>query len=183
MKIKGNSLVVVPELIRKKYGEEGLKKWFENIREEAVQAYSSIINPSEWYDLSKYYLEPVQVYCNLFCGGDFSGAFEMGEADADNSLKGVYRIFIQMGSPEFLIKKAVILFPTYYKNAKMNIIEISKGKSILEISDFGGIKMKEINKYTISGWMHKAMNICGIKNVEVNFQENNGNERFIIIWS
>jgi hypothetical protein len=184
MKIKGNSLVVVPKVIKKQYGEEGLRKWLDNLSPEANQLYLSDIDPTNWYTLDKYYLDPVQKYCDLFLNGDLNGAYDMGGADAANSLKGVYGLFIKMGSPEYLVKKASILFPTYYKNAKMEIAELGKGKCVLRIFEFG--KMRKINEQTINGWMHKAMEICGVKITSMNItQSNTENDKyseFSICW-
>lgn len=186
MKIKGASILVVPKHIIKEFGKTEYHKWLNNISQEARDVYSKKIRPIDWFDLKKIYLDPVNVMCKMFYKGDYQGAWDVGAMDARNALSGFYRIFIKLGSPEFLIKRSSVVFPTYYQGASMEIIELEKGKSVLRITDFCGESMQEINKYTIKGWMIAALNISGAKNVNIevtSFKQNNeGYTDFVLTW-
>lgn len=165
MNIKGTALKVIPKFIKDKFGKENFEKWLNSLDPEAKELYSGIILSSNWYSLDAMYLAPVQKMCDLFYNGDVKGALEAGAYDAENALSGMYKIFVRLGSPEFLIKRATVVFPTYYQGSAMDIISIGNGKAILRITKFG--KMHKINNYTIKGWMVKALEISGSINPTV----------------
>lgn len=167
MKIKGESIIVVPELVKKKFGTDGLEKWLGVLSEEAHGVYASVIEPYKWYDLKTIYLEPVRKLCDLHYGGGYEGAMDAGRADAERVLSGVYRLFLHFGSPGFIIRRGSVLFPSYYKDATMEVLEVKSKGCSLRLTEFGGEKMEKFNEYTIIGWMQRAMELCGCKNVRV----------------
>jgi len=172
MKIKGESLVVLPEYIKEKFGTSGLMEWRDSLSPEAREIFSSDVKPYEWYDLRSHYLEPVKKICDLFFEGGFQGATEAGRADADRALSGVFRFFVRFGSPGFIVRRASVLFPSYYKESSMRVVEVSQKGFVLWVMEFGNEKMEEINTYTISGWMQRAMELCGCENVVVEAKRN-----------
>ena len=165
MKIKGTSLIVVPSFIKKKFGQEGLEKWLAALSPDVRKIYTELNKLCEWYPLEEVYLQPTQIACDLFYDGDLRGAREFGRFDAENALNTVYRLFLKLGSPHFLIKKASTLFPTYYQGGEAEITILEKKRSCMRISNFG--KMEKVNENTIAGWMERAMELSGAKNVKI----------------
>ena len=186
MKIKGESIIAVPDLIRVKFGTSGLEKWMASLSEEARAVYASVIEPYEWYDLKTIYLEPVEKICDLFYNGSYEGAIDAGRADAERVLGGVYKLFVRFGSPGFIIRRGSVLFPSYYKDAAMELVEIHPKGCLLRLNEFGGEKMEKINEFTIKGWMERAMELCGCTNVVVKPEWSNIKEKetlqFVASW-
>lgn len=167
MKIKGTALVALPLFIKKKFGPAGLEKWLSALSPSIKKTYSERNKPYEWYPLEDVYLEPVRKMCDLFYAGNLHGAWELGRFDAENALNTVYRLFLMLGSPQYLIKKASTLFPTYYQGSQVEILDLSKGKSRLRISNYG--QMNKVNENTIGGWIERGMELSGAKNIKLSF--------------
>lgn len=181
MNIKGAALVVIPDYIKKYFGEDGLDKWLDELPEDVRQVYNNNLSPVEWYELNKYYLNPIQTFCDLFYDRDFKGAEELGAQDAENSLSGILKLFVKMGSPEFLVKRASTLFPTYYQGAKMEVVDSGKYFSNVRVSDFG--VMKDINTHTVKGWIIRALELSGANNVKIRVEnEKSEYTDFLVKW-
>jgi len=111
MDVKGSSVVATREFVRINFGEAGLKKWIEALPEEGKKIFSSAIIAANWYPLKAALTEPTRKICGLFYGGDLRGAWETGRHSAEYGLKGIYKFFIQIASPQFIIKKASTILP------------------------------------------------------------------------
>ncbi len=165
MQVKGTAVASIPIFIREKFGEEGFKRWLDSISPEASKVYSSSILVSSWYPLKEILVEPSANICKLFYNGNLSGVWECGRFSAEYGLRGIYKIFVKFGSPGFLIKRASIILPTYYKPSAIEVIENTRDYAILHITQF-----PEINKlieFRIAGWMEHALEISGCKDVEI----------------
>jgi len=165
MNIKGTTIIFFPEFIKSKFGEVAFAKWLDTLSPEAKNVYNSVILPSNWYPMNEILTEPTKSICSLFYEGSLRGAEELGEYSADYALHGIYKFFVKMGSPEFIIKKAGSILPTYYEPCKMEVGELSDGHAILRITEF-----PEANDYIearIKGWSQRALAIAGGKNLTI----------------
>ena len=90
----------------------------------------------------------------------------MGRYSAELGLKGIYKVFVRLGSTEFLIKKASTILPTYYNPSAMEIVDKDNGKATIRITQFP--EPHEVVDKRIMGWMEQALVISGAKDVKVN---------------
>lgn len=169
MKVKGSAIETLPIFIKDKFGEDGYRKWFDSLSSEAQGTYKNKILASAWYPLKQTLSEPTQKVCNLFYGGDLKGAWENGRFSAERGLKGVYKMFIKIGSAQFLIKKASTILPTYYEPSHIDIMEMGDKNALLHITQFEDADVIIDNR--IGGWVERALEISGCKNVKVNIQK------------
>jgi len=166
MRIKGESIIVLPEMIEKKFGADGLRKWLDALASEARTVFENKISPYDWFDLDRIYLDPVEKICELFYNGNHQGAFDAGWFDADQALGGIYRIFIRLGSVHFIMRRASVLFSSYYEGGAMEVAESGKNRGVLRITEFDG-PMRKINEQTISGYICRAIELTGYSKVKV----------------
>lgn len=165
MEVKGTALVPVPVFIKSTFGEPRFNEWLNTLSPKAREVYSAPILSSSWFSLKEIFSEPTKQICDMFYHGQLLGASECGKFSADFALKGIYRIFVQLGSPEFFLDRAAIMLPTYYKPSKMQLIEKSKNSGTVRIVEF-----PEIDPYVearIMGWINRALEISGCKNLLV----------------
>jgi len=165
MQVNGTAVASLPLFIRSKFGEAGFNRWIQSLPAEAAKIYSTNIFPSSWYPLDKVVIEPTRKFCDLFYGGNLKGAWEGGRFSADYGLKGVLKIFVKVASVNLLIKKAGLILPTYYKPSEITLIENEKGKACIRITKFP--EMDQIIEFRIAGWIERAIEIGGGKNVKV----------------
>lgn len=158
--------MVLPEMVEKKFGTEGLRKWLDALTPEARAIFENKISSYDWFDLDTVYLDPVEKICELFYNGSHQGAFDAGWFDADQALGGIYRVFIRMGSVQFIMRRASILFSSYYEGGAMEVAETAKNRGVLRITEFDDT-MRKINEQTIAGYISHAIELTGYPKVTV----------------
>lgn len=165
MKIKGVSVITTKEFIKEKFGIDGYEKWENSLSEETAKLIKGNILASVWYPLKNGMVEPTKVMCDLFYDGEYIGAEKIGIYSADKSLHGVYRFFVRIASPNTLLKRATQIFKSFYDPSEIELVKISKDNYIMKFSEFD--PPSPYTDYRILGWVRKALEICGAKNINV----------------
>ncbi len=93
------------------------------------------------------------------------GAWELGRYSADTALHGIYKVFVRVLNPAFLIQRAGRILSTFYHPSKIEVIEASGKSVILYITEFGSPHV--IIEKRIGGWIEKALEITGCKDIEI----------------
>jgi hypothetical protein len=184
VEVKGTALVVVPLFIRKIQQDTGLQKWLNTLSDDARALFSGSISVNLWYDYQKYLVLPTQKMCDLFYAGSIQGAAELGTFSAEYALRGFYKVFVKIGTPEFILKKGIRILPTYYHPSEIEIPVITPGRAVVQIKEFP--EMHAVVEQRIIGWIKKALEISGAKNVVIEITDsllkNNPLTEFIITW-
>jgi len=184
MEVKGTAIEILPKFIATKFGDEAVKKWIDSLSPDAKKEFSGSIFSFKWYPVKEMLVEPTLKVCELFYKNDLSGAYDIGIYSAEYALKGIYKVFVKFGSPEFLIKKASTIMSNYYHPSTMEVADLQKNGSTLRITRFQD--MHEVIEQRIKGWMIKALEISGAKNTSVNITnsltKNDPHTDFVITW-
>jgi len=122
------------------------------------------------------------------CGGDESIMFEAAKHNANKELNTLYKVFIKMASPEFIVKSSGIIVKTYLKSDDKKIevkaTEIERNKFDLKI--YGLEAKHRLFKLGILGWSKTALELSGAKNVTMDytksFEEEKGCFSIIVAW-
>jgi len=163
--VKGVAIKNFAHIIGSEHKNDGLKLWMDTLTPDSRKIFSEPISSKEWYPLEESLIAPTATYCMLFHNFDFHGAWIMGKHSAEYGLKGIYKFFIKRGSPEFLVKKAGTILPSYYKQSVIKVIELKKNMTVLEINNFPNLN--KIIEFRICGWMERALEICGVTNIKL----------------
>ena len=161
VEVKGTAIITVPLFIKERFGEGGLNQWIDALTPEARKVYQASVFASSWYPLKELLIEPLRKMCALFYAGDLKGAKESGRFSADYSLKGIYKIFVKLSSPESIVRRAGSILPMYYTPSEMKVVESRKGQGIVQITKFPD--MDQVLEIRIAGWMERALEISGGK--------------------
>jgi len=164
MEVKGSSVIPTVVFVKQRFGNR-FTEWLNELREESRRILEKEIILSQWYPLKEAYLEPTISICRVFYDGSIRGAWEVGRFSADFGLKNVYKFFLRFSSPNFLVRRASIILPTYFKPSKIEIVENLEGKAKMHITYFPEIH--EIIEHRIGGWMERAIELCGVKEGKV----------------
>ncbi len=165
MEAKGTSVVATREFVRRNFGEEELNKFTAGLSEESKKIYESAVLQNSWYDIKPALIEPTKRICDLFYGGSIKGAKNAGRFSAEYGLKGIYKLFLKVATPGFIISRAGTILPTYYKPSIMRADAIDKNLSSVKIVEFP--EYHEIIEHRIAGWIEKAIELCGCTGVAV----------------
>lgn len=87
----------------------------------------------------------------------------MGKYSAEIGLKGVYKVFLLVASPQYLMKRATRTMETFYQPSEIAVTE-QNGIYTVSIKKFKGIT--EALEYRIAGWIAKALELCKCKNIQ-----------------
>ncbi len=163
MKVKGEAMVSLPMFIAKNFGKDKLTEWLKALPDDASRVYSKTIDQDAWYPLGPMMSEPTRIMCKMFYDMGIRGARECGRFSADYGLKGLAKMLVKLSNPQVLIKKASTILPKYYQPCEMHVVETSSNLVVLHITEF-----PEMDRYIenrIAGWMERAIEINGCKNV------------------
>ena len=164
MEAKGTAVEILPKFVVSRFGKEYLNRWMNLLSEEAREEFSKGIISYQWYPLKSVLVDPTLRLCEHLYGS-YQGALEVGRFSAEHALRGVYKLFVKLGSPEFVIKRASSILPTYYRPCAAEVVEVSKGRATVRITDFE--EMHTIIELRIKGWMEKALEISGCDNINI----------------
>jgi len=165
MEIKGYAVRSIPEFVEKQFPAR-FQEWLDALPEESKKIMRGLINSGNWYPIKVASVIPLKVISRLFYDGDdIRTALTIGRFGADFALTGIYKFFIQFGSPRYIIERGGRVFDNYYRPTEIAIVNSKRNNVIMHITKFP--EPDEITEYTIVGWIQRALEITGCKNVNI----------------
>jgi len=166
MLVSGKALIPMPKFVTKNFGKQGLERWLEAISVEAHRVFIFPIKQAEWYPLLDTMIKPTANIAQLFYNWDLkTAAWELGRFSADCGLTNVYKLFVKLGPTEFFFNKATEFLTAYYRPSAIKVVEVKDSSGIFRITEFP--EMDKAVEYRIAGWVQRALEINGRKNVTV----------------
>lgn len=165
MEIKGTAVRSIPEFVQKHFPMR-YQEWIDALPASSGKMMSGLIFTSNWYPLNEGLTIPMKTISRLFYDGDnVKTARTMGRFSADIALTGIYKFFIQFGSPKYIIERGGRVFATYFQPSEIVVVNVVKNKFFLHITKFP--EPDDIIDQNIAGWIERALEISGCKNVNV----------------
>jgi hypothetical protein len=182
--IKGRVLLDTFESIRARIGDAQLQALVSTLEGPVRQVLQGKISVGEWY--------PLEVMTSLMTagvreldGGDESVIVARSEAVIERELRGVYRIFVRLGSPESIIKRITAIHETYFKEVQISQRFLDQRKAVVRYTGFG--PEHRVIEPAIIGFYRKALEISGAKTIEARFttpiSAGSGFSELQITWS
>ncbi len=165
MEVKGTAVRSIPEFVDKFFISRK-QEWLEAMPESSRNILNDFIFTNNWYPIKEALAIPMQTISKLFFNGDdVKTARTMGKYSADVALGGVYRFFIQFGSPRYIIERASRIFSTYFQPSELIVVDIQKNSLKINITLFP--EPYTIVEENIAGWMERALEKSGCYNPKV----------------
>ncbi len=164
--IKGATLLQTIEAVKARDGEDKLAAIVAQLDPDSRSVIEGRISPWDWYslDILAAFLEAdVRVTAN----GDREVLILRSEKVFEAQLRGMYKLFIRLGSPEYVIKRIASVHESYFRGIHF-IPEFDDSKQAL-IKYVGFQSQHDIVGYAIIGFYRKALEISGAKQVAVKF--------------
>ncbi len=168
MEIKGTAVKTTPEFIKKRFPNR-YREWINSLPEASQQIMKDVIYATSWYPLHESVIIPTQKAGDMFFSSQRDAALELGKFSAEVALRGVYKIFVRISSPQFVLSRATSVFSTYYNPSDFKVVEQSTGKAVMAIKNFE--KKDQLILYRIAGWMEKTLEITLRKDIKVNVKK------------
>ncbi|MCK5469337.1 MAG: hypothetical protein KAI99_12525, partial [Cyclobacteriaceae bacterium] len=100
---------------------------------------------------------------------------------AEVGLKGIYKVFILIATPQFIMKRAGKILSSFYDPSVL-ILGDERPKGVdVHITEFSD--PSEIAENRIAGWIEKALEICGEKNISVDITKSltKGDDKTVLV--
>jgi len=163
--IKGRVVLDTLAAVKERAGEQELSKIINILSEESRKVFESPILFSDWYPLDAF-AEFLEVDVRETADGDREVLATRSEKVVESQLRGVYRIFVRLGSPRFVITRIAAVHQTYFKGVK--IVPEVEGHAAT-IKYFGFQRQHNIIEDVIIGFFRKALEMSGAKRVDLKF--------------
>lgn len=166
VQVKGTAVKSIAQFVEDVFSKEKKVEWIASLPEDTKKIFEGLVVSSQWYSLETAYNVPLIKIGEMFFNGDnMKGAEEAGKYSAQMALKGVYKFFVKLGTPGFIIRKASNILPTYFKPSAIEVVADNSKDAILRITKFPGISNMVENR--IKGWILAALEVSGAKNPKV----------------
>lgn len=185
MEIKGSAVKATPDFVKEKFGSR-YGEWVKSLPEKSKTIIEQPIYATTWYSLTDSVIVPTQKVADLFYAGNSAkAASEIGRYSADIALKGIYKIFVRVSSPQFVLSRASSIFSTYYHPSEIRVVESAEKKAVLQLSKFHPNDKLIMNR--IAGWIEKTLEITlksALKvDVENHVEGSNLTSKITIMWN
>jgi hypothetical protein len=164
MTVKGSAVLATPMFVKTKYAAR-YDEWIDSLPPASKTIHTRAVLASDWYPLQDALIEPIRKICDLFYGGNERGAWESGRYSAEYALKGFYRIFLKLGSPQFMIERATRVFSSYFSQSELRVAESSQNRCVMQIVAFP--EPYWLLDLRIGGWMEHALELIGCRMVRI----------------
>ncbi len=172
MKIKGTSVKPTIDFVKENFPERYFD-WFEKLPPGSQKIIKEKINPSKWYPINESTIIPTRIIGEMFYNDIRKAAHVIGRYCAEKGLKGIYRIFVRIATPKFIISRGGNIFASYFNPSKIEVDRPAGNIAYIYIYKFSFDE--ELMVYRIAGWIQRAFEITNCKNVVTNIEKKERN--------
>ena len=163
IKVKGTGVISTKTYVEKNHHNE-YKTWLNSLPLRSKEIYSNSINATDWYNIEDAYLAPMKNIASKFYNGDEQAAgLSVGRFSADYGLKGVYKVFLLIATPQALMRASKRIISVYFDNVEVTVDKINKKALILNCTKI--TNRNELFNYRTIGWCVRALELANCKNV------------------
>lgn len=168
MQVKGTAVKPTIEFVKLKFPDR-YQEWLNALPENSQKIVRQEVNAALWYPVEEAFIAPTKQIAKLFYDNENDAAYELGIFSAEMGLKGVYKIFVRIASPKFVISRAKNIFASYYKPSVIKLEVVNDKLVYFNVYKFE--KSYKIIAYRIAGWFKTAMKLTGCKNPQSSVEE------------
>ena len=166
MEVKGTAVKSIKDYVEKKYNAH-LNEWIQSLPETSQNIMQGNIFVNNWYPMKDAAVEPTKALAKRFYNNDIpKAARESGKYSAETGLKGVYKIFVRVASPNYIMQRAGRIFTSYYSPSNIEVVNGHDKGLTLHITKFP--EPEEVIEHRIAGWCERALEFTNCKNVKAN---------------
>jgi hypothetical protein len=163
MEIKGTAIRPTLEFVKERF-PESYTAWINSLPVSSKKLLEGVISAALWYPINDAVIVPTRILGEMFYNDPKDAAMEVGRYSADKSLTGVYKVFIRVATPKFLISRTATIFSSYYNPANIKYEVLGENSAELIIYEFS--EVEELMLHRIAGWIQRAFELTGRKSVK-----------------
>jgi hypothetical protein len=182
VQIKGSAIKETIDQIKRRSGEASFQKILGLLDDETRAVCEGEIFSSTWYSLDLF-TRFLEVEIKVLADGNEEMVTRGSEAVIERQLRGIYKAFVKLGSPEFVIKRIAAVHATYFQGVPIDV-RLEGNRAVVKYTGFE--KQHRIMGFAIVGFFKKALEISGAKDVAIHFsipiEEGKGYSELSIAW-
>lgn len=184
MKVKGAILSSIQGFVKDNFPNR-YQEWFDGLSVESKSIHTNSIMASKWYSYRDGLVKPSELLAKLFYNNDIKkSAWDIGRYSAEVGLKGIYKVFILIATPQFVMKRAGKILSSFYDPSVLKLGDVRPNGVDVHITEFAD--PSEVAENRIAGWIEKALEICGQKNITIKITKSltKGDDKtvYIVDW-
>lgn len=157
MEIKGTAVKTTPDYVKEKFPNR-YSEWMNSLPEESRKVFEQPIYATNWYNLIDSVIIPTQKAGDLFFNGNhIEAAHVLGRYSSEIALKGIYKIFVRVSSPHFVLSRASSIFSAYYKPSDIKVVESKDKRCAIKLAQFH--VNEKLIMHRIAGWIEQTLEI------------------------
>ncbi len=164
MEIKGTAVKSIDQFVRYKHSER-YTEWLNALPIGSKEIFNEPILATNWYPMVEAGVVPTRMIGKMIYGNELKGAWESGRYSADSALTGIYKVFVKVASPSYIINRASKIFSTYYTPSEVVVPSSSSHNVVVQITKFEIPDV--IIEARIGGWIERALELSGCTDIKV----------------
>ena len=186
IEIKGSAVGDAIKSVRSRSGDQVYATIVSQLKGDARTLFdpSTRILPSEWYPLDSF-VQFLEADIKITANGNEEELVKRSEVVVEKQLSGIYRLFVRMGSPSFLLNRISIIQEAYFRGIDVEVKMTSPSEASMKYTGF--TKQHRLMGFTLIGFYRKAMELSGAKDVRTAFltsiEEGKGYCELLLTWS
>ncbi|MGC2528959.1 MAG: hypothetical protein WA639_14510 [Candidatus Acidiferrum sp.] len=184
VQIKGSAIKETFDQIKTRVSEETFRTVLDQLDEETRKFCEGEIFSSSWYSLDLF-TKFLVIQNRVLAGGNEEMVTRGAEAVNEQQLRGIYKAFVKLGSPEFVIQRIAAVHATYFQGVSVEVKLEGRGKALIKYIGFE--KQHRIMGFAIIGFFKKALEMSGAKDLVIYFStpidEDRGYSELSLAWS
>ena len=166
MEVKGTAVKSIKEYVEKKFNPQ-FNDWIQSMPESSQKIMTDAIFANNWYSMKDGAVEPTLAIAKMFYKDNKEkAALEAGRFSAEQGLRGVYKIFVRVASPNYLMQRAGRVFTSYYSPSEISVTDSHDKGLTLHITKFPN--PEAVIEYRIAGWCERPLEFTNCKDVKAN---------------
>jgi len=166
VQIKGSGIKETVDQIKANVSKEIFQKILGLLDDETRRLCENEIFSSSWYSLDLF-TRFLEVQNRVLAGGNEEVIIRGSEAVTERQLRGIYKAFVKVGSPEFIIERIAAVHATHFQGVSIDVKLPGPGNALIKYTGFE--KQHRIMGFTIIGFFNKALELSGAKDIQVYF--------------
>ena len=184
VQIKGATIKEAVTQIKTRAGDQAFQKILGLLDEDTRKMFEGEIIASTWYPLDNY-ARFLEVEVRVLANGREEVITRGAEVANERSLRGIYKAFVKVGSPEYVMERIAAVHTTYFQGVSVDVQLPEPRKALIKYTGFE--KQHRIMGFAIIGFFKKALEISGAKDVVIHFstpiEDGKGYSELSISWS
>ena len=154
MEVKGISIKNCQDWVLASHSEADWEALVDALPEDSRKELTDYsVFSGKWYPVTVF--EDVNKYIiDRWGKGDHRIIFRIAREGAVRNLKSVYRIFMKVASPAYVLKKTAVMYRQFYNYGEMKVVQDTVGDVIIELHD---VPDQRIIFERISGYMEGVL--------------------------